>query len=139
MTSIILFGVLRCLQGYRRTLTFWQCSSSFWRWDVISGLVGLISFQVSFSSGAGEWLWWDFAVHERDSWKSLISVKNDASQNFVLRFTFSSYRHIFICSSSKHIEGSEFCFKGSKNGTQINSIIRQIIIVTSIHCRHVIS
>jgi hypothetical protein len=30
--------------------------------------------EVSFSSGAGEWPWWDFAVHERDSWKSLVSV-----------------------------------------------------------------
>jgi hypothetical protein len=50
--------------------------------------------------------------------KEIVSVKTDASQNFVLNLlAFSSYRHIFSCSSQKHIERSEFCFKGSKNGT----------------------
>jgi hypothetical protein len=29
--------------------------------------------------------------------KEIVSVKNDASQNFVLHFTFSSYRHVFSC------------------------------------------
>jgi hypothetical protein len=67
--------------------------------------------------------------------KEIVSVKTFATQNFVLHFTFSSYRHTFSCSSPKHIDRLEFCFKGSKNLTKINSIIKQIIIVLSINCR----
>jgi hypothetical protein len=50
--------------------------------------------------------------------KEIVSVKNNATQNFVFHFTFSSYRNTFSCSSSKHIERSEFYFKVSKNKTK---------------------
>jgi putative component of membrane protein insertase Oxa1/YidC/SpoIIIJ protein YidD len=110
----ILFVVLRCLQGWLSPLTLWQCSPfGDGMWSLI---IGRLHFPQALADGRDETL-----LSTNETGKEIVSVKTFATQNFVLHFTFSSCRHTFSCSSPKHIDRLEFFFKGSKNGTKINS------------------